>query len=145
MAAQTHDIIRLVETNIDGKLEVGAAIRRVPGVSFMFSNAIVRVGGFRGKKLGESMLTSPGKYNIPRWLINRRNEPATAEDKHLTASTLDFTMKMDINEMKKMKTYKGQRHAVGLPVRGQRTRSSFRHGKSVGVSRVKAKPGSAAK
>ena len=155
MAAQTHDIIRLVETNIDGKLEVGAAIRRVPGVSFMFSNAIVKLGGFRGKKLGdlseqdmkklESMLTSPGKYNIPRWLINRRNEPATAEDKHLTASTLDFTMKMDINEMKKMKTYKGQRHAVGLPVRGQRTRSSFRHGKSVGVSRVKAKPGSAAK
>ncbi len=151
MAAETQQIIRLVETNLDGKKVVGSAIRSIPGVSFMFSNAIVKLGGFKGKKIGElseeemkkleSMLTNPSKYNIPRWLFNRRNEPATAEDKHLTASTLDFTMKMDINEMKKMKTYKGQRHAVGLPVRGQKTRSSFRHGKSVGVSRTKGKPG----
>ena len=149
MAAETQQIMRLVETNLDGRQEVKTAIRSIPGISYMLSNAIVKLGGFKGKKLGElsddeikkleSYITRPEKYNIPRWMFNRRNEPATSEDKHLSASALDFTTKMDINEMKKMKTYKGQRHAVGLPVRGQKTRGSFRHGKSVGVSKSKAK------
>ena len=149
MVAETQQIIRLVETNLDGTREVEAAIRSVSGVSFMLANAIIKLSKLQKKKLGdlsddeikklESFITHPEKHNIPSWLYNRRREPATGEDKHLSASTLEFTQRMDINEMKKIKTYKGTRHSFGLPVRGQRTRSSFRHGKSVGVSRSKAK------
>jgi len=40
--------------------------------------------------------------------------------------------------MRKIKTYKGLRHAVGLPVRGQRTGSNFRRNKTRGSSRLKA-------
>ena len=148
MAAETQQIIRLVETNIDGRKDVNSAIRSVSGVSFMFANAITKAGGFGKKKLGElseedvkkleAIITHPEKYNIPSWLYNRRKEPATGEDKHLSASSLEFAHKMDINEMKKNKTYKGVRHSAGLPVRGQRTQSSFRHGRSVGVSKKKA-------
>ena len=147
MTAETQQIIRLVEANLDGRKDIESAIRRIPGVSFMFANAIVKHGGFEKKKLGElseeeirkleSVITEPEKYSIPSWLYNRRKEPSTAKDKHLSASTLEFAVKMDINEMKKIKSYKGIRHSAGLPVRGQRTRSSFRHGKSVGVSRKK--------
>ena len=39
--------------------------------------------------------------------------------------------------MKKIHSYKGIRHESGLPVRGQRTRSSFRTGGIVGVSKKK--------
>ena len=46
--------------------------------------------------------------------------------------------------MKKIKSYKGWRHAMGQPVRGQRTRSHFRKGSSVGVIKAKAKPGAVA-
>jgi len=150
MAAETQQIIRLVETNIDGRKDVKTGIRRIPGISFMFANVIVKLGDFQKKKLGdmsddeikklESIILHPEKYNIPSWLYNRRKEPATAEDKHLSASSLEFAKKMDINEMKKLKTYKGIRHSAGLPVRGQRTRSSFRHGRSVGVSKKKQMP-----
>ena len=150
MTAETQQIIRLVETNIDGRKEVNAAIRRIPGVSFMFANAVTKFGGFQKKKLGdlsedeikklESVILHPEKYEIPQWLYNRRKEPATAEDKHLSASSLEFAEKMDVNEMKKLKTYKGIRHSLGLPVRGQRTRSSFRGGKSVGVNKKRAQP-----
>ncbi|MEK6867257.1 MAG: 30S ribosomal protein S13, partial [Nanoarchaeota archaeon] len=37
--------------------------------------------------------------------------------------------------LKKIKAYRGMRHAAGLPTRGQRTRSNFRKnkGKTVGV------------
>jgi small subunit ribosomal protein S13 len=156
MAAQeAQQIIRLAETNLDGKKEVASAIRSIDGISFMFANAIVKVGHFQKKKIGElteedikkleAIIVHPESHGIPSWLFNRRKEPATAETKHLTASTLEFTQRMDVNEMKKMKTYKGVRHGLGLPVRGQRTRSSFRKGKSVGVVKKKAMPGAAAK
>jgi small subunit ribosomal protein S13 len=40
---------------------------------------------------------------------------------------------MDIKNLRKMKCYRGVRHSLGLPVRGQKTRSNFRKGKTVGV------------
>jgi small subunit ribosomal protein S13 len=41
--------------------------------------------------------------------------------------------------MKKVRSYKGRRHEVGLPVRGQRTKSTFRKGISVGVRKRRAR------
>jgi small subunit ribosomal protein S13 len=147
-------IIRLAETNLDGNKAVREAIRRVDGISFMLSNAIVKQCGFAGKKLGqlseaemkrlEEAITNPQSLGIPVWMLNRRNEPLTGRTRHLTASQLEFTHKMDINELKKMKCYRGVRHIQGQPVRGQRTRSTFRKGKSVGVRRKKEAPAAAA-
>ncbi len=140
-----EQIIRFAETNIDGRKPVRIALRRVSGVSFMFSNAVANVCGFSDKRIGdlseqelktlEEIMTNPGKFNIPNWLYNRRREPSSGLDKHLIASSLEFAKKMDINEMKRLKIYKGIRHGLGLPVRGQRTRSSFRKGKVVGVKK----------
>jgi len=148
---KTEQIIRFAETNIDGRQTVRVALRRVRGVSFMFSNAVANICDFSDKRIGdlseqelkalEDMITNPGKFNIPEWLYNRRNEPASGLDKHLIASTLEFAKRMDINEMKRLKLYKGIRHGLGLPVRGQRTRSTFRKGKVVGVRKSRGKKG----
>ncbi len=46
--------------------------------------------------------------------------------------------------MRKIRCYKGIRHETGQPVRGQRTRSSFRTQKTVGVVKKKAQPAKAA-
>ena len=153
-APRETNIIRFAETNLDGSKSVQDAIRRIDGISFMLSNAITKHCGFTGKKLGqlsesemkrlEEAIANPHSAGIPEWMFNRRNEPLTAKNRHLTASQLDFTHKMDINELKKMKCYRGVRHIQGQPVRGQRTRSSFRKGKSVGVKRQKAAPAAAA-
>jgi small subunit ribosomal protein S13 len=142
------NIIRVMETNLDGNRPVRRAIRRVRGVSFMFSNAVSHKIDFADRKLGEigdseiqkleDVMTNPQKYGIPQWMCNRRSDPVTGEDRHLTVSALEFAKKMDINEMKKKKTYKGIRHSEHLTVRGQRTRGSFRKGKVVGVSRKAA-------
>jgi len=142
-------IMRLAETNLDGNRTVGIAIRRVRGVGTMMSNAIVEASGFKGRKLGElsdqelksleDIIANPGKHGIPSWMFNRRKDPKTAEDKHMSVSALEFQRKLDINELKKIKCYKGIRHSLGLTVRGQRTRGSFRKsGKTIGVSKKKA-------
>jgi len=138
-------IIRLVETNLDGDRPVKIAIRNIKGVSFMLSNAVNSVSGLGDKKLGdlseeelkklEDIITHPEKYNIPAWLYNRKLDPDTGENSHLTVSKLIFAKNMDINKMKKLKIYKGIRHQAKLPVRGQRTKGSFRKGTIVGVKR----------
>lgn len=47
----------------------------------------------------------------------------------------------DIRRLKKIRSYRGLRHATGQPTRGQRTKSHFRaHGKkkAVGVQKKKS-------
>lgn len=146
---RVQEIIRLAETNLDGGKKVRVAIRDVRGVSFMFSNAVNKAVDFGDKKLGEiseqqlshleDVINNPQKFGIPEWLYNRKKDPSTGKNTHLTVSRLELTKKTDINEMKKLKSYRGVRHIVGLPVRGQRTGSGS-GGKTVGVSRKKAQP-----
>ncbi len=155
MTVRPQQIIRIAETNLDGGKPVGAAIRSVSGVSFVLSNAITRALKLGCKKLGElseaeqkvleEAINHPEKLGVPVWMLNRRKDPETGQSFHLVASKLQFSRRMDVNVMKKLKTYKGVRHAAGLPVRGQRTRGSFRTGSIVGVKRKQepAKAGSA--
>lgn len=148
--ASREQIMRISETNLDGNKPVFSAIRRVRGVGHMMANAIRQKSDFSGKKLGElneqemrsleDMIANPQNYGIPSWMFNRRKDPMTGKDRHISVSALDFQHKVDINELKKMRCYKGVRHSLGLPVRGQRTRSSFRKGSTVGVIRKKEAP-----
>ncbi|MHA1722752.1 MAG: 30S ribosomal protein S13, partial [Candidatus Baldrarchaeia archaeon] len=54
-------------------------------------------------------------------------------------SDLVLTIKSDIDRMKKIKSWKGIRHALGLKVRGQRTRTTGRGGRTIGVTKKKKK------
>ena len=83
----------------------------------------------------EEILENPQKFNIPNWMLNRREDYETGENIHLIESDLDMTLRDDLNRMKKTRSYKGRRHEAGLPVRGQRTKSTFRNSSSVGVKR----------
>jgi small subunit ribosomal protein S13 len=74
---------------------------------------------------------------LPVWMVNRRGDINTGEDKHFMGMDLSMTLREDLDLMKKMRSYKGIRHERGLRVRGQRTRSSGRTGAIVGVSRKK--------
>ena len=146
------EIVRLAEANLDGSKKVIHAIRSIRGVSFMMSNAISKLSGMGNKKVSEltdqekekleDMIMHPEKHGVPVWMYNRKRDPATGEDRHLAVSELEFIHKTDIDLMRKLKTYKGVRHSTGLPVRGQRTRGSFRKGKTVGVSKKKQQPSS---
>ena len=57
----------------------------------------------------------------------------------MITNELIFSKEQDIKFLRRIRCYKGVRHALGLPVRGQRTRSNFRKnkGKAMGVKRAK--------
>ena len=143
-----REIVRVSEVNLDGNKKVGVALLGVKGVGKSLARNIAVASGLNPddllgmlkedqiKKL-EDAISNPSKYGIPSYMINRRSEPATGEDQHLVSSKLRFAVKSDIDSMRKIRSYKGIRHELGLPVRGQRTRTSFRGGKAVGVSKSK--------
>lgn len=148
-------IVRLGETNLDGSKKVKDAIRSIKGVSFAYAKVISNIFGMSEKTVSdlseadlnrlEEIIAHPEKHGIPEWFYNRRRDPDSGNNVHLTTSQLSFTQKMDINKEKKIKSYKGMRHMFELPVRGQRTRGSFRKGKVVGVSKKKVQPSSGGK
>ncbi len=141
------NILRIFGTDIPGELEIVDGLRRIKGVSFTSSKAILeRTGidpekpagelGSEEEKLIEEVL---GNGELPGYVLNRRKDTETGESKMLVSTDLDMRKRQDIDRVKKLGTYRGIRHRRGLPVRGQKTKSSFRGDSSVGVSTEKIK------
>lgn len=140
-------LIRILSTDIPGDMSVYAGLTRIKGVSWTLSNAVCFTLGLdKNKKVS---LLSPGEIEnlnsflrnpkVPTWIFNRRRDRESGEDKHLLTNELDMSKEWDVRRMKKMRSYKGWRHALGQPVRGQRTKSHFRKESSVGVRKGKEK------
>ena len=140
--------VRIMNTDLDGTKAVKQALTKIRGISVMYSNMVCYFAKVdKASKMGtlktdeierlNDVLQNPSKYNVPEWLLNRRKDPETGENKHLVSTDLKFNQENDLKLMKKIKSYKGIRHMLGLPVRGQNTRSKFRKnkGKVMGVKR----------
>jgi len=143
-------IVRVLNTGLDGEIPLIRALTGIKGIKYSMSRAICSVSGIdENAKLGslkesdiqkiESIIREPAKFGIPTFLFNRRKDMETGKDLHFAATDLETVKRFDIQRMVDMKTYKGVRHMLGLPVRGQRTRSSFRKGRVVGVVRKAVK------
>ena len=125
------------------------ALKRIKGVNLNLANAILKKAEINpDKRAGflteaeveriEQIIKEPTKFGLPSWLLNRRKDSETGKDLHIIRADLDLRTKTDIKQMKEIKSWRGYRHAHGLKVRGQRTRTTGRKGKAVGV-KVKVK------
>ncbi len=143
--AELKQIVRIAQDYLDGNKTVFKGLMKIKGVGFMFSNAICNISGVdKSKKIGNLSDEEIQKINkilenpsgqFPAWMLNRRKDYETGNNLHLTSARLKLTHEFDIKRLKQVKSYRGLRHAWGLPVRGQRTRAHFRKGMAVGVSK----------
>ena len=146
MSLAFKHMIRIAGQDVSGSDKVIYAIARVQSIGINLAHAIIRIAGIDpDTRVGylsdaeikriEDIVTDLPSYNIPSWMLNRRKDLETGEDKHYVGSDLIFRIKFDIDLMKKIKCWKGVRHAFGLKVRGQKTRTTGRAGQTVGVVR----------
>ena len=84
----------------------------------------------------ERALLDGSSLRVPQWAYNRRRDPDSGETKQLLGSDLDLANKSDVDREKGVQSWKGVRHSLGLKVRGQRTRTTGRHGRTVGVRKA---------
>ena len=104
-----REIIRLGDKDIRGNVPMGHALTKPKGSSYMFANAVCKVlnldikkkcGEYTVKEVEkiEDVIRNPAKYNIPTWLMNRRRDRETGEDKHILSSDLDLTKQYDMQQ-----------------------------------------------
>ena len=146
MEDEFKHLVRISRKDVSGNKTIEQALTEIKGVGISLSKTMCRTLDLDlDAKIGyiadedvlkiEEILENPLDHGIPAWMLNRREDYVTGENIHLIESDLDMTLRDDLNRMKKTRSYKGRRHEVGLPVRGQRTKSTFRKSSSVGVKR----------
>jgi small subunit ribosomal protein S13 len=154
MSQEYRYILRIMGTDVQGTLKTSYAVAQVKGISASLSNAILkkagvnpdlRVGFLSESDLAkiEDVIREPVKYGIPSWMFNRRKDTESGKDTHLLSAELIFKIKTDIDGAKEIRSWRGYRHAYSLKVRGQRTKTTGRAGKALGVKKktLMQKPG----
>jgi len=144
---QEDRIVRILSQDIEGKMGIYPGLAKIKGISWGLANALCyilkidkkrKIGSLTDEEIKKisDYLKNP---KVPKYLLNRRVDFESGEDKHLTGSDLELQQEFDIKRLKQARTYRGLRHASKLPSRGQRTRSNFRPNKmkSVGVKKKK--------
>ncbi|KAH8052092.1 rRNA binding protein [Aureococcus anophagefferens] len=101
-------ILRVLNTNIDGRRKVMFALTSIPGVGRRFSNVVC-------KKAAKDYKT--GKYS------------------QAFANTLQQKLREDLERLKKIRAHRGLRHYWGIRVRGQHTKSTGRRGKTMAATK----------
>jgi len=156
MSQEFRHILRIKGTDVVGTLKASYALTKIKGISLSLSNAILKKAGVDpDKRAGfltdtemekiEEIIEDPAKYSLPTWLFNRRKDAETGKDAHLISANLVLRTKMDIDQAKEIRSWRGYRHAYGLKVRGQRTKTTGRAGKALGVKKkALMRPGGAA-
>ena len=141
-------IVRLLNTNIDGKRKLAFALRQIKGIGIRFAYMIAkkanvdtqrRAGTLTVEELERisDVIADPQKYKLPVWFLNRQRDPKTGKTDHVTSNIVDIRLRDDLERLKKIRAHRGVRHAYGLRVRGQHTCTSGRRGKTMGVSKKK--------
>ncbi len=142
-------IIRILSQDIPGNMAIYPGLTRIKGISWGISNAICeKLKLDKNQKFGSLTKDEITKISdfiknlkVPGYLANRKKDPETGEDRHLTAVDLELRRDFDIKRLRKIRSYRGLRHTLGLPTRGQRTKGHFRKnkGKSVGIKKKSKK------
>ena len=134
-------IVRILSKDIEGGMKIYAGLAKIKGISWTLSNAICKILGIdKNRKIGSlteeevQKITEFAKNpQVPNYILNRRKDFETGEDAHLVGTDLDMKKEFDIRRLKKIRSYRGLRHAFGHPTRGQRTRANFRTNRKKGV------------
>lgn len=137
-------LIRIYSKDIPGDRPLYVGLTYIKGISWSISNAMchllkldkrMKISELNKEQIDkiEAFLQKPQIYD---YLKNHQRDYESGESKHILTNELDMTREFDIKRMKQIKSYKGMRHSLKQPVRGQRTRSHFRTvGVAVGVKK----------
>ncbi|XP_064102058.1 small ribosomal subunit protein uS13 isoform X2 [Macrobrachium rosenbergii] len=141
-------ILRLMNTNIDGRRKVMFAMTAIKGVGRRYSNIVLKKADIdQTKRAGEmteeevekivTIMSNPRQYKIPDWFLNRQKDIKDGKYSQVMSNNLDTKLREDLERMKKIRAHRGLRHYWGLRVRGQHTKTTGRRGRTVGVSKKK--------
>merc|ERR1712156_521709 len=146
IAADFQHILRVLNTNIDGKEKIMYAMTSIKGVGRRYSNIVLKKADIdQTKRAGEitdaelerimEIMQNPRDYKIPDYFLNRKKDIKDGKYSQVLSNQLDNKLREDLERLKKIRSHRGLRHYWGLRVRGQHTKTTGRKGRTVGVAK----------
>jgi len=140
-------IIRMSNTNLNGKRMIPHALRQIKGLGLRMATMVTkkanvdpnrRAGTLNNTELEliADIIAFPMKYKIPEWMMNRKKDPKTGKTEYVTTIGWDNKIREDLERLKKARAHRGVRHHYGFRVRGQHTKTSGRHGRTQSISKL---------
>jgi small subunit ribosomal protein S18e len=130
-------ILRILNTNVEGKRNVVFGLTKIPGIGRRFSDLICKKAEVDvDKRAGEltadeiekvvAVIQNPRQFKIPLWFLNRQKDFKTGKYSQVFAQNIAAKYRDDIERMKKIRAHRGLRHWWNIRVRGQHTCSTGR-------------------
>ncbi|CAO3613348.1 unnamed protein product [Mucor hiemalis] len=105
-------IIRLLNTNVDGRVKIQIALTSVKGVGRRFSNIACKKADIDlNKRAGElsseelerivTILQNPAQYKIPAWFLNRQKDIVDGKSSQVISNVLDTKYRDDLERLKR--------------------------------------------
>jgi len=143
-------IVRISNTDVNGEKNIVYGLSSIKGIGVHMANLIadqaevdkkILIGNLNDSQISkiQEIINNVNK-TAPGWMLNHRKDYETGKNLHFVSTDIDIRLRDEINIMKKIKSYRGVRHELGLRVRGQRTGSNGRKGLALGVSKRKVEP-----
>ena len=141
-------ILRIYNTNVEGRHKVMFALTKIRGVGRRFANIVCKKADIdMNKRAGEltkeeqdklvDVIQHPLSYKIPAYLLNRKRDIKTGTNSQVVSNALDTKLREDLERLRKIRSHRGLRHMWTLRVRGQHTKTTGRRGRTVGVAKKK--------
>lgn len=104
-------ILRLANTNIEGKRKVMFALTSIKGIGRRFSNLICKKADIDlDKRAGElseeeierimTIINNPRQFKIPDWFLNRQRDPKDGKFSQVYSNFLDNKFREDMERLK---------------------------------------------
>jgi small subunit ribosomal protein S18e len=114
MSPEFQHILRVLNTNIEGKRKVMFAMTRITGIGRRFSNIICkkaeidverRAGTLSNEEIEKlvAIINNPKQFKIPNYLLNRQKDFITGKTTQQVINTLIGAVRSDIERMKKIR------------------------------------------
>ena len=144
MTSEFQHILRVLNTNIDGKRKSQIALTKIIGVGKRFANLICkkaevdinrRAGTLSNEEIEKivAIINNPKLFKVPDYFVNRQRDFVQGKTSQCVMNVLVAAVRGDIERMKKIRLHRGIRHYWGHRVRGQHTKTTGRKGKSLGM------------
>lgn len=139
-------LVRILGKDLRGDKKLVSELTKIKGISWSLSSSICKALKIDlDTKVSEAPVEEIEKFmkdpQIPKFLKNRQKDFNDGSDTHLIGADLKLRNEFDVKRLKKIRSYRGHRHTLGQPVRGQRTKSHFRTNRrksgAVGVKKKK--------
>ncbi|PKU76429.1 40S ribosomal protein S18 [Dendrobium catenatum] len=107
-------ILRVLNTNVDGKKKIMFALTSIKGIGRRFANIVCKKADVdMNKRAGElsaaelenlmTIVANPRQFKIPDWFLNRKKDYKDGRYSQVVSNALDMKLRDDLERLKKIR------------------------------------------